>query len=296
MCSASQSPQLRAHFAALLPTFCDKVLETIRGVGVNSTEEQLLNEVLVVVSNNLETAEMQAEFIAQIVSSPLAQFLHVSSSLTSTPGAFFSALTSPAGSHEIAKLYSAMSLLLCVSKRSVGIGQTAPFARYWTQLLPPLLAVCREMHLLWARPRLTSAGVDLATCPQRIYYEELRALLGKSRGEESPGAMSNVEDEPQEEKAVHLLAALRDTAYGMLAISTRHHPLGLLDEEAHLKRFFQEAQIEVMEHRHVAKLLAVVVTPVVKQIPAHKRTPLLFPVLSWLIGKIYDTPLINWND
>ena len=150
---------MRAHFAALLPTFCDKVLETIRGPGVNAVEEQLLNEVLVVVSNNLETAEMQANFMAQIVSAPLNASLQLSKELTSSGDAFFNALASEAEAEKLTNLHTALSLLLCVSKRSVGIGQTAPFARYWKDLLPAVITLCREMHMLWLPNRLTAGNM-----------------------------------------------------------------------------------------------------------------------------------------
>ena len=97
--------------------------------------------------------------------------------------------------------------------------------------------------------------------------------------------MRGANGEPLEERAVHLLAAIRDTLYGLLAISTRHYPCGLLGEEALLKQFLQESRIEVMEHRHVAKLIAVVVTPIVKHFPVQTRMSVLFPILSWLICK-----------
>lgn len=287
VCSASSSSNMRAHFASLLPSFCDKVLHTIRHIGVSTIEELFLYEMLVVVSNNLADANDQGAFLNDVLNQPMKKWLEESNNFSDANQILFRLNNDQSFQKEFESMQFLLHLLFSVAKRCKGIGNSPrPFWRYWGQLFPSLFSMVTVVHQLWF-PELM-AKYPLEKAIQQTYSEEVRAIMGTNPREDylhDGVSATRTENQILLAKVVYSLAALRDTLYAAIAESARYKKFGLFRDEEPMKMLSHSllTRIECMENRHLAKFITVCTGPLVLNCPIEYLNLQTFPFVIRLL-------------
>jgi hypothetical protein len=146
-----------------LEGLCSRVQEMQRAGSLMHMETQLLQEVLILVSNAIPQLAEKERFVSQLLAPVLQQWASTeTTTLIASPEALLADLTQQAGAPQSLMrarwgLLFSMHQLLCVGKRlpvwarpQVSQGERHPFAVQWPIILPALFALLRTMHALWA--------------------------------------------------------------------------------------------------------------------------------------------------
>jgi exportin-5 len=136
-----------------------------RADSLTHMENQLLDEVLILVSNAIPDAAQKEQFVSSLLAPVLQQWSASETiALVGTPEALLADLTvQPGGAHRPSLMRDRWTLLfsmhqiLCVGKRlpvwarpQADQGERHPFAAQWPMILPSLFTLLRCMHALWA--------------------------------------------------------------------------------------------------------------------------------------------------
>ncbi|TDH72381.1 hypothetical protein CCR75_003415 [Bremia lactucae] len=280
-----------AHILPVLPVLCAKAQELFAADRVTDTEGVMLYEMLVLVSNSMETQDERVQFIQLIVQDPLTQWTSPDmTALVSSPETIVVAIEAANTDEKAKKLLGmvlkSLTTLYSIAKRagatfsSKKIHATDAFEGAWPHVLPNLLALVRSLHGLH-RPAIKDQILKSSTAcwVLSVSMDEVAQLLGGKNELED----HQVAQLPVASKWSKWHKNVRDIAY---------HLLGVAVGRSH---FYQNSQVlsvlensllsdlDLMEHRHLKGALAYVFLPLLKKCPTELYASLLDPVLTTLL-------------
>lgn len=302
-----------AQILPVLPVLCTQVQELFVTDRVLESEAVLLYEILVLVSNSMESAEEREQFLQQVVSEPIARWMSPDvTALVASPQAIVSAIEATnganngSGSPSIStlmlpkKMLQTLTTLYGIAKRaciarsdltstgsaSAAAGTRLGFASVWPLLLPNLAAVIRAQHALYsAEVKAAALQTSTACWLLSVSVDEVAQFLG--------GRHHLDEDEiaklPPASRWSKWHRGVRDVTYHLMGVAVSQR--GFYDSPDAAAAVWRDSllsNMEVMEHRHLKGLLAYVVLPFIKTCPRQLYPTLLEPVLLKICRHFVD--------
>lgn len=221
----------------------------------------------------------------------------------------------------------AMSLLISVARKSQSVrGAQRPFARFWINVLPNVFALAHTLHRMW-KDRAQFAELVY------IHPEELRCLVGKGASKSNGGPdkarkfaeatvnsgvsqalltdaftaagaasspTSRAQQQQQEDTRImyglYLMANYREFTYSILGVAARYGEQGIfaIPEAVQNIPSVLFADIETMEHRHLARLFTAFLVPYAHHCPKQLWAQVLFPLLTPVLEHTYKRLQMSW--
>ncbi|CEG37302.1 armadillo-like helical domain-containing protein [Plasmopara halstedii] len=281
-----------AHILPVLPVLCTKAHELFASDRVTDTEGVMLYEMLVLVSNSMESLDERVRFVEQIVQEPITHWTNPdTTALVSSPQNIMNAIEAAATDEKVKKglcvILKSLTTLYGIAKRAgatalgSSIYNTSAFDGAWPHLLPNLVALIRSLHGLQASTIKDVVLQSSTACwLLSISIDEVAQLLGgKNQLEEE-----KVSKLPAASKWSKWHKNVRDISYHLMGVAVSQKCFYENPQVAAVLQNSMLSDLNLMEHRHLKCALAYVYLPFLKKCPKELYSSLLDPVLTMLFG------------